>query len=315
MAPRFDDPYLLSITRLTKRFDSLLAVDDVSLEIAPGEIFALLGANGAGKTTLIECVCGLMTRFEGEIKVAGHDVKSDYRVTRRLVGLVPQELNYDAFFRTREALRFQGGYFGSRRAGGRADALLKIFRLQEKAHANTRSLSGGMKRRLMICKALMHEPVLLFLDEPTAGVDVDLRDELWQYIEELRQAGTTIVLTTHYLEEAERLADRIGIIHKGRILRVAPREELLLEFGRRWIEVSLSGEITDRLLGRLRSLNPRRIDRRRLRLDFAEAPISMENPVHLLHAAVESEGLAIDSLEGGRSRLEEVFREIVNADG
>lgn len=242
---------LLQARGVTKRFGSLTAVNDVSLEIAPGEIFALLGANGAGKTTLIECVCGLMSRFDGHIQVAGFDVKTQYRITRQLVGLVPQELNYDAFFNVLEALIYQGGYFGRAQAEERARHLLRIFRLEDKADVNTRSLSGGMKRRLMICKALMHEPVLLFLDEPTAGVDVDLREELWEYIEELREAGTTIVLTTHYLEEAERLADRIGIIHKGRILRVAPREELLLEFGRRWIEVTLSGDVTNELVGSL----------------------------------------------------------------
>lgn len=315
MEPRFEDPTLLSINSVTRRFGSLTAIDDVSLKIEPGEIFALLGANGAGKTTLIECVCGLMTKFEGEIRVAGFDVRKDFQVTRQLVGLVPQELNYDAFFKTREALCYQGGYFGRRQSSVRADELLSAFRLEEKAGANTRSLSGGMKRRLMICKALMHEPVLLFLDEPTAGVDVDLREELWQYIEELRRAGTTIVLTTHYLEEAERLADRIGIIHKGRILRVAERKKLLLEFGRRWLEVSLSGEITDRLLGSLDGLNPCRVDGCRLRIDFAEAAVATDNPVHRLLAAVEREGLVVDTLEGGLSRLEDVFRQIVNENG
>lgn len=315
MSARFEDPYLLSINHVKKSFGALTAVNDVSLEIKPGEIFALLGANGAGKTTLIECVCGLMTGFEGNISVAGLDVQKDFQVTRQLIGLVPQELNYDAFFNTRQALQYQGGYFGRRALRARADELLTAFRLQEKADVNTRSLSGGMKRRLMICKALMHEPVLLFLDEPTAGVDVDLREELWSYIEELRHAGTTIVLTTHYLEEAERLADRIGIIHRGRLLRVAEREKLLQEFGRRWVEVTLSGEVRDSLLAALHGLNPRRVRTDRLRIDFAEAAVSTENPVHRLQTAVANEGLMIDEVEGGLSRLEEVFREIVNSDG
>lgn len=317
MTSRYEEPDLLSVRGVTKRFGSLTAVDDVSLDIVPGEIFALLGANGAGKTTLIECVCGLMSRFEGKIEVAGFDVKSDYRITRQLVGLVPQELNFDAFFKTGEALRYQAGYFGRTEGAERARELLAAFRLEEKAEANTRSLSGGMKRRLMICKALMHEPVLLFLDEPTAGVDVDLREELWQYIEALRLAGTTIVLTTHYLEEAERLADRIGIIHRGRLLRVAPREELLLEFGRRWIEVTVTGPVTGGLLERLAGLDPRRVGGGRLRIEFTEASVQNQdrNPLHRLQAAVEAEGLRIDLIEGGRTRLEEVFREIVNADG
>lgn len=318
MAPSYDDPFILSIRRLTKRFKTLTAVDDVSLDIRPGEIFALLGANGAGKTTLIGCVSGLISRFEGDIRVAGFDVRRDYRITRQLVGLVPQELNYDAFFKTRDALAFQGGYFGRRRACERANSLLEIFRLKEKAAANTRSLSGGMKRRLMICKALVHEPVLLFLDEPTAGVDVELREELWNYIQELRMAGTTIVLTTHYLEEAERLADRIGIIHKGRLLRVDAREELMRSFGRRWIEVSLSGEVTDGLLDALREFQPQRLEARRLRIEFPESLLASSNgsnPVHVLSEVVQGAGLRIDEIEGGRSRLEQVFREIVQGDG
>jgi len=316
MAPSFEDPYLLSIRHLTKRFKALTAVDDVSLQIRPGEIFALLGANGAGKTTLIGCVTGLISRFEGEVRVAGYDVKRDYRVTRQLVGLVPQELNYDAFFKTRQALVFQGGYFGRPAPRERAERLLEDFRLKEKAEANTRSLSGGMKRRLMICKALVHEPVLLFLDEPTAGVDVELREELWSYIHELRNAGTTIVLTTHYLEEAERLADRIGIIHRGRLLRVEPRHDLMRKYGRRWMEFSLSGEVPDALLRELQPLQGRRAGPRQVRIEFPDAPgTNGENPLHLLQAAVERAGLQIDEIESGRSRLEDVFRKIIQDDG
>jgi ABC-2 type transport system ATP-binding protein len=318
MAGTFDDPYLLSISHLTKRYKALTAVDDVSLQIRPGEIFALLGANGAGKTTLIGCVCGLISRFEGDVRVAGFDVRRDYKVTRQLIGLVPQELNYDAFFKTGEALVFQGGYFGRRRVQARADALLDIFRLREKAGANTRSLSGGMKRRLMICKALVHEPVLLFLDEPTAGVDVELREELWTYIQELRMAGTTIVLTTHYLEEAERLADRIGIIHKGKLLRVEAREALMNKYGRRWIEVSLSEEVPPVLLDLLQPLQAKCLGPRRLRIEFPDAAVAGAdggNPIHRLKEAVEALGLRIDEIEGGRSRLEDIFREIVHVDG
>lgn len=314
----FEAPFILSVRQLTKRFRTLTAVDNVSLDIRPGEIFALLGANGAGKTTMIGCISGLISRFDGEIRVAGYDVKRDYRITRQLVGLVPQELNYDAFFKTRDALTFQGGYFGRRRARERADALLDIFRLKEKALANTRSLSGGMKRRLMICKALVHEPVLLFLDEPTAGVDVELREELWKYIQELRNAGTTIVLTTHYLEEAERLADRIGIIHKGRLLRVERRQDLMRKYGRRWIEVSLSGEVSPEILRRLERFQPSRRGARRLRIEFPDVPLTSgngDNPLHLLHDLLQQERLQIDEIESGRSRLEDVFRQLIQDDG
>jgi ABC-2 type transport system ATP-binding protein len=265
---------------------------------------------------LIGCVCGLISRFEGAVRVAGHDVVRDYRVTRQLVGLVPQELNYDAFFTTADALAFQGGYFGKKGYREKAGKLLDIFRLREKANANTRSLSGGMKRRLMICKALVHDPVLLFLDEPTAGVDVELREELWNYIEELRRAGTTIVLTTHYLEEAERLADRIGIIHKGVLLRVDERENLMREFGRKWLEVSLSGPVSRALLENLADLRARSPGDRRLRIEFADALVgTARNPLHRLQEAVRAAGLTVDEIEGGRSRLEEVFREVVNGNG
>ncbi len=314
MALSYEDPFILSIDGLTKRFGSLTAVDDVSLQIRPGEIFALLGANGAGKTTLIGCVCGLISRFEGSVRVAGFDVKRDFRVTRQLVGLVPQELNYDAFFNSREAIRFQGGYFGRRKARERADALLEIFRLKDKAKANTRSLSGGMKRRLMICKALVHEPVLLFLDEPTAGVDVELREELWTYIQDLRMAGTTIVLTTHYLEEAERLADRIGIVNKGKLLRVERREELMRKYGQRWIEAAFSSDVPDRLVEKLKELRARKVGERRLRIEFSESLLAEQNggnPVHLLNAAAAGENMRINDIESGRSRLEDVFRQIV----
>lgn len=313
MTTHFEAPYLLSIDQVKKQFGNFTALNDVSLSIRPGEIFSLLGANGAGKTTLIECVCGLMTRYEGEIRVAGYDVRKDYRITRQLVGLVPQEINYDSFLKSRQALHYQGGYFGRQGLKARTKELLRAFRLEDKAEVNGRKLSGGMKRRLMICKALMHEPALLFLDEPTAGVDVELRDELWNYIEELRESGTTIVLTTHYLEEAERLADRIGIIHQGRILRVAEREKLMLEFGRRWVEVVLSQEVPERLLRALNDLNPSRTGSRRLRIEFAEADGAKEPPFHRLQTAVAHEGMVIDSVEGGRSRLEDVFREIVHA--
>jgi ABC-type multidrug transport system ATPase subunit/NAD(P)-dependent dehydrogenase (short-subunit alcohol dehydrogenase family) len=226
-------------------------LDDVSLRIEPGEIFALLGPNGAGKTTLIRCVTGLLLDFEGRIEVAGYDVRQDFRVTRQLVGLVPQEIVTDDFFTVREVLRFQGGYFGAWPSEERIDELLGSVVLLDKKHALPRSLSGGMKRRLMICKALVHDPVLLFLDEPSAGVDVELREELWEQVRALRRRGTTVVLTTHYLEEAEALADRIGILHCGQLLRVESQAALRAELGTRRVRLKLdrapSAELTARL--------------------------------------------------------------------
>lgn len=317
MVQAYAQPHLLSVRNLTKRYGSLTAVDDVSLDIEPGEIFALLGVNGAGKTTMIGCITGLISRFEGDIRVAGYDVRKDYRITRQLVGLVPQELNFDGFFPTAETVRYQGGYFGKSDLAKRADHLLETFALKEKAKANTRKLSGGMKRRLMVCKALMHEPALLFLDEPTAGVDVDLREELWSYIQKLRESGTTIVLTTHYLEEAENLADRIGIINRGRLLRVDSRASLMRAFGQRWIEVRLSAPVPTAVMDNLDALQPERPAPDRLRITFSETEHHASGdgaPVKRLMQTIQSSGLEIETLEGGRSRLEDIFRHVVHAD-
>jgi ABC-2 type transport system ATP-binding protein len=229
-------PPVLRCRHVAKRYGKLTALRDLSLEVYEGEIFALLGPNGAGKSTLIHCITGLAKQSEGSIEVLGFDTIADFRTTRRLVGLVPQEINYDPFFTPLESLMIQMGLMGVKPNRERAESLLRTFALEEKRDADTRTLSGGMKRRLLVAKALVHEPRLLFLDEPTAGVDVELRRELWQEVEELRNAGTTIVLTTHYIEEAEQLADRIGILHKGELLLVESRESLLRRHGDRSLE-------------------------------------------------------------------------------
>jgi len=306
---------LLSIERLTKRYGDLVAVRDLSLEIAPGEIFAMLGPNGAGKTTLIGCVTGLIQHFDGTVRVAGYDVRRDYQVTRQVVGVVPQELNFDAFCSTRQILIYQGGYFGRRRACERADELLRIFGLSEKASANSRWLSGGMKRRLMICKALMHQPALLFLDEPTAGVDVELRDELWAYVRRLREEGVTVFLTTHYLEEAEQLADRIGILNQGRLILVDRRDRLLNRFGTRWLTVTCDRKLPKPLKDRLAPFQVTFPGPDCLRVRYRGARDPERVPVvEQVLAAVRDAGMQVRSLEGGRSSLEEIFRNIVKRD-
>ena len=229
-------PPVLRCRHVTKRYGKLTALQDLSLEVYEGEIFALLGPNGAGKSTLIHCITGLAKQSKGRIDVLGFDTMRDFRTTRRLVGLVPQEINYDPFFTPLESLMIQMGLMGVEPNRERAESLLQTFALDEKRDAYTRTLSGGMKRRLLVAKALVHEPRLLFLDEPTAGVDVELRRELWREVEDLRTAGTTIVLTTHYIQEAEQLADRIGILHKGELLLVESRESLLERHGGRSLE-------------------------------------------------------------------------------
>ncbi len=312
---RFERDSLVKVRGVTKRYGDLKAIDNVDLDIRPGEIFALLGPNGAGKTTLIGCITGLISGFEGEVDVAGFDVVDDYRITRRMVGLVPQELNYDAFFNVGQVLKFQAGYFGERPSDERIDELLEQFQLLEKKDSNTRWLSGGMKRRLMICKALMHEPALLFLDEPTAGVDVELRDELWRYVEEMRAQGMTIVLTTHYLEEAEKLADRIGIINRGRLLRVDARESLLEEFGHRHVDVTLAGGDAQGWIDELPELDLELVDSATLRMHYGGTEEVNDAPlVDRLMRGLTEGGATIAGLEGGRSSLEEIFRTVLHED-
>jgi ABC-2 type transport system ATP-binding protein len=222
---------VVTIRGVSKRFGELVALDAVDLDILRGEIFALLGPNGAGKTTLISIVAGLLRATTGQVRVLGHDIREQPRFARRAIGLVPQEINFDPFFTVEEALRIQAGYFDVRLSEERLTELLDALDLGAKRRTNSRALSGGMKRRLLIGKALVHDPRVLFLDEPTAGVDVGLRRSLWRYVRSLRDRGTTVVLTTHYLEEAEALADRVGVIDQGKLLVVEEKEALLRRHG------------------------------------------------------------------------------------
>ncbi len=236
---------VLQVDQLTKQYPKLLALDRVSLTIQAGEIFALLGPNGAGKTTLIGCVAGTAKKTGGKISLFGIDTDVDPLTPRYDVGLVPQEVNFDPFFTVRESLRIQQGYFGRARDDARIEEVLTALNLMDKADAQTRALSGGMKRRLLIAKALVHRPKLVFLDEPTAGVDVELRRDLWAYVRTLRSQGTTVVLTTHYLEEAEELADRVGIIDRGQLLLVEDKATLMKRMGERHLEVRFSSRVPE----------------------------------------------------------------------
>ena len=217
----------VSVQDVVKCFGSLRALDGVSLEIAEGEFFGLLGPNGAGKTTLISCLAGIVRPTSGTLSVMGHDVISGYREARRRLGVVPQELVFDPFFTVRETLRIQSGYFGIRNNDGWIDEILENLDLTAKADTNMRRLSGGMKRRVLVAQALVHKPPVVVLDEPTAGVDVELRQALWQFIRRLNQEGHTIILTTHYLEEAEALCDRIAMLKEGRVVALDTTRNLL----------------------------------------------------------------------------------------
>ena len=230
----------ISISHLNKTYASgFQALKDINLEIRHGEIFALLGPNGAGKTTLISTICGIVQPTSGKVLVDGHDILTEYRVARSLIGLVPQELTTDAFETPPATMRFSRGLFGKPPDPALIEKVLKQLSLWDKREAKIRMLSGGMKRRLMIAKALAHEPRILFLDEPTAGVDVELRKDMWQLVRELRAAGVTIILTTHYIEEAEEMADRVGVINHGEIILVEDKAELMRKLGKKQLTLDL----------------------------------------------------------------------------
>jgi ABC-2 type transport system ATP-binding protein len=220
-------PAAIEVQQVHKRFSSVRALDGVSLEIEEGEFFGLLGPNGAGKTTLISILAGLARADSGQLRVMGYDVVGQYHRARRLLGVVPQELVFDPFFTVRETLRIQSGYFGLRQNDAWIDEIIERLDLTDKAHANMRQLSGGMKRRVLVAQALVHKPPVIILDEPTAGVDVELRQGLWRFIRELNQAGHTVVLTTHYLEEAEALCSRIAMLKQGLVVALDTTHNLL----------------------------------------------------------------------------------------
>jgi len=231
---------IIRIERLSKTYaDGFAALKNIDLDVFPGEIFALLGPNGAGKTTLINIICGIVNPGSGRITVDGHDVVRDFRHTRSMIGLVPQELSTDMFETVWSTVSFSRGLFGHPANPQHIERLLRSLSLWDKKDNKIMTLSGGMKRRVLIAKALAHEPRILFLDEPTAGVDVELRKDMWQIVRDLRESGVTIILTTHYIEEAEQMADRVGVINHGEIIRVQEKHELMRELGRKQLVLHL----------------------------------------------------------------------------
>jgi ABC-2 type transport system ATP-binding protein len=231
---------IISVSNLSKTYASgFQALRRINLDIRHGEIFALLGPNGAGKTTLISIICGIVNPSGGAVSVAGHDIIKDYRITRSMIGLVPQELTTDAFETVWGTVSFSRGLFGKPNNPEHLAKVLKALSLWDRKDHKIMTLSGGMKRRLLIAKALSHEPQILFLDEPTAGVDVELRKDMWQLVRSLRASGVTIILTTHYIEEAEQMADRIGVIHKGELILVEDKAELMHKLGKKQLTLQL----------------------------------------------------------------------------
>ena len=285
-----------------KRFGAVRALDGVSLDVQPGEFFGLLGPNGAGKTTLTSALGGLARADAGELRVMGHDVTRDFRHARRAVGIVPQEIVFDPFFTVRETLEFQSGYFGLRGNGAWIDELLEALALTAKARANMRSLSGGMKRRVMVAQALVHRPPVIVLDEPTAGVDVELRQTLWSFIRGLNAKGHTIVLTTHYLEEAQQLCSRIAMMKDGRVVALGSTAGLLAEFSERVLRVKLeSGTLPPALAARAQA-DPAG----GFRIPIADVAHA-EEALRELRTA----GVAVASLQVAEPELKEVFVKIM----
>ncbi|CDX25132.1 putative transporter subunit: ATP-binding component of ABC superfamily [Mesorhizobium plurifarium] len=297
---------IISISGVTKTYATgFKALKEINLDIERGEIFALLGPNGAGKTTLISIVCGIVNRSSGTVTVDGHDIGRDYRAARSLIGLVPQELTIDAFETVWATVNYSRGLFGKAPNKDFVEKVLRDLSLWEKKDSKAITLSGGMKRRLMIAKALSHEPRVLFLDEPTAGVDVELRQDMWAMVRRLREDGVTIILTTHYIEEAEAMADRVGVINKGEIILVEGKAELMRKLGRKQMTLELRAPL---------SAVPDGLSRYALELsaDGNQLTYTYDNQsdrpgVASLIRDLEAAGVQFRDLDTKNSSLEEIF--------
>lgn len=295
----------IQIEQVHKSFGSLQALKGVDLTIEQGEFFALLGPNGAGKSTLINLLAGLLRPTSGKLSVMGHDVVTDYRQARSKLGVVPQELVFDPFFTVREMLRFQAGYFGlGKENDAWVDEVIESLGLADKAHTNMRRLSGGMKRRALIAQALAHKPPVVVLDEPTAGVDVELRQMLWEFIKRLNREGHTIILTTHYLEEAETLCSRVAMLKQGEIVALDSTENLLKRVPGKHLALRLSEAAVPA------SLNDLVRGREGVNVTFALADVTQ---VEFVLAELRSAGVRVEDMQLSEADLEDVFMEIVRA--
>lgn len=301
----------ISVKHLSKFYeDGFQALKDINLEIQRGEIFALLGPNGAGKTTLISIICGIVNKSEGEVKAAGYDIVRDYRKARETIGLVPQELNTDSFETVWDAVSFSRGLFGKAPKPAHIEKVLKDLSLWDKRNNRIMSLSGGMKRRVMIAKALSHEPQILFLDEPTAGVDVELRRDMWQMVRKLRENGVTIILTTHYIEEAEEMADRIGVIRQGEIILVEDKDQLMTKLGKKELRLQLQQRL-EKVPGEL-TLEPVELSDDGYELIFTFDSQQEQAGVARLLRTLSDLGIEYRDLQTRESSLEEIFVGLVH---
>lgn len=301
---------VIKVSHLNKIYDGgFQALKDVNLEIRRGEIFALLGPNGAGKTTLISIICGINNLSSGSVVVAGYDIIKDYRQTRSLIGLVPQELATDAFESVWNTVNFSRGLFGKTTNRDFVEKILVDLSLWDKRHNRLMTLSGGMKRRVMIAKALVHEPQILFLDEPTAGVDVELRKNMWKLVHELRSAGVTIILTTHYIEEAEEMADRVGVINHGELILVEEKDRLVKKMGIRQMTIDLVNPV--RAIPAELSSYDLKLSENQLIYTY-DSKREEANGIGDFFEALRATGLRFNNIVTRQSSLEEIFVELVN---
>ncbi len=305
-------PAIISVSGVSKTYASgFRALKDIDLEIGRGEIFALLGPNGAGKTTLIGIVCGIVNATSGTVSVDGHDIARSYRAARSLIGLVPQELSTDAFESVWATVSFSRGLFGKPSNPAHIEKVLKELSLWDKKDSQIITLSGGMKRRVLIAKALAHEPQILFLDEPTAGVDVELRKDMWQIVRDLRSSGVTIILTTHYIEEAEEMADRVGVINKGELILVEEKNELMRKLGKKQLTLYLHGrrtELPPSLQGRGLELNADGSE-----LVYTYDTRAERTGITTLLKDLSTAGITFRDLNTTQSSLEDIFVNLVRS--
>ncbi len=303
-------PPIISVQNLCKTYDSgHQALKDISLDIEKGEILALLGPNGAGKTTLISAICGIVSPTSGRVTVAGHDIINDFRQSRALIGLVPQELTLGSFDTVWNTINFSRGLFGKKKNHAYLKQLLKDLTLYDKKNNELMTLSGGMKRRVLIAKALAHEPQILFLDEPTAGVDVELRKDMWKIVARLRETGVTIILTTHYIEEAEEIADRVGIINGGELLLVDDKKSLMQELGKKQLNIELK-EVLKSIPSSLSAFDLE-LSADKACLTYTYDTQASQTGITSLLQTISDAGLSLKDLKTKQTSLEEIFVDLV----
>lgn len=301
---------IVAVTALNKTYATgFKALSNINLEIRKGEIFALLGPNGAGKTTLISIICGLVNPTSGSVFAGGHNIITDYRAARSLIGLVPQELTTDAFETVFNTVSFSRGLFGKPKDPAYIEKILKQLSLWDKRENKVITLSGGMKRRLLIAKALSHQPQILFLDEPTAGVDVELRRDMWRLVRSLKESGVTIILTTHYIEEAQEMADRVGVINKGKLILVEEKNTLMQTLGKKQLTLHLTRKITA-VPARLKPFNLK-LSRSGKELTYTYDASTRSPDINPLLHALEKSNLALHDIETRQTSLEEIFVNLV----